>query len=43
MPVNSLINFVPVLELLYEVALEIRVLVLFSVIALEIERLYLRD
>ena len=43
MPVNSLINFVPVLELLYEVAFEIRVLVSFSVIDLEIERLYLRD
>ena len=43
MPVNSLINFVPVLELLYEVALEIRDLLSFSVIALEIERLYLKD
>ena len=43
MPVNSLINFVPVLELLYEVALEIRALESSSVIDLEIERLYLKD
>jgi len=43
MPVNSLINFVPVLELLYEVVLEIRVLVSLSVVFLEIKRLYLRD
>ena len=32
----------PVFELLYEVALERRVLISFSVITLEIERLYLR-